>query len=320
MADVIKYRFRCRRRTAAEWTTVNEVLLDSEIGLEEDTGLGKIGDGSTAWNDLLYTIVGRVDLTGITDGSGLIWDTASSKWKIGAAGGQVNTVVAGTNVSVDSADPVNPVVSSTLGAIQLKGRVATYAALPSSGNTSGDAWLVDADKLIYVWDGSAWPTTGAGVHIASVATRKWWRIYVTDTVGNAGTASLAITQIQMRAASGGVNVGIGATAFASSNYSASKGAAAPFATSPSADPGWVAYGAMPQFIGVQLATPTVINEVQIRIRALDAVNAPLQAPKNFIIQSSVSSSNGTNGQWIDEWAVYGQTGWALNENRIFTRS
>lgn len=54
MAGTIYYRFRLRRRTAASWTALNEILLGSEIGHESDTGRLKIGDGVTAWNALPY--------------------------------------------------------------------------------------------------------------------------------------------------------------------------------------------------------------------------------------------------------------------------
>lgn len=50
----VPVRFRVRRRTAASWTSGNEVLLDSEIGLETDTRKFKVGDGTTAWNSLNY--------------------------------------------------------------------------------------------------------------------------------------------------------------------------------------------------------------------------------------------------------------------------
>jgi len=43
-----------RRGSASQWASANTVLDASEIGYESDTGLFKIGDGSTAWNDLVY--------------------------------------------------------------------------------------------------------------------------------------------------------------------------------------------------------------------------------------------------------------------------
>lgn len=58
MPEVLKLRFRLRRRDATEWIAINEVLLDSEMGLERDTGKVKIGDGVTPWNDLPYRLGG----------------------------------------------------------------------------------------------------------------------------------------------------------------------------------------------------------------------------------------------------------------------
>jgi hypothetical protein len=43
-----------RRDTAANWTSTNPTLASGEMGLETDTNLFKIGDGSTAWSALLY--------------------------------------------------------------------------------------------------------------------------------------------------------------------------------------------------------------------------------------------------------------------------
>lgn len=43
-----------RNDTAANWTTANPVLCQSEMGVENDTHKLKIGDGVTAWNDLEY--------------------------------------------------------------------------------------------------------------------------------------------------------------------------------------------------------------------------------------------------------------------------
>jgi hypothetical protein len=43
-----------RRDTAANWTSTNPTLAAGEMGLETDTNLFKIGDGSTAWSALVY--------------------------------------------------------------------------------------------------------------------------------------------------------------------------------------------------------------------------------------------------------------------------
>lgn len=45
-------RMQQRRGTAAQWATANPVLADGEIGYEKDTGVIKIGNGSSTWNAL----------------------------------------------------------------------------------------------------------------------------------------------------------------------------------------------------------------------------------------------------------------------------
>ena len=43
-----------RRGTAYEWSTIDPTLALAEMGIETDTNLFKIGNGTTAWNDLDY--------------------------------------------------------------------------------------------------------------------------------------------------------------------------------------------------------------------------------------------------------------------------
>ena len=43
-----------RRGTAYEWSTIDPTLALAEMGIETDTDLFKIGNGTTAWNDLDY--------------------------------------------------------------------------------------------------------------------------------------------------------------------------------------------------------------------------------------------------------------------------
>ena len=51
-------QIQLRRGTASQWTSANPILAAGEMGFETDTGKAKIGDGSTAWNSLSYSIGG----------------------------------------------------------------------------------------------------------------------------------------------------------------------------------------------------------------------------------------------------------------------
>lgn len=55
-----------RSDVALAWTTANPVLALGERGDESDTGLFKIGDSATAWNDLGYAGGGPGDWTALT--------------------------------------------------------------------------------------------------------------------------------------------------------------------------------------------------------------------------------------------------------------
>lgn len=47
-------KIQFRRDTAANWKKYNPILSEGELGIEMDTKLRKLGDGSTAWNELEY--------------------------------------------------------------------------------------------------------------------------------------------------------------------------------------------------------------------------------------------------------------------------
>jgi len=47
-----------RRDTSTNWTSVNPILAQGELGLETDTGLYKIGNGASAWTALNYSELG----------------------------------------------------------------------------------------------------------------------------------------------------------------------------------------------------------------------------------------------------------------------
>lgn len=47
-------QIQLRRGSSSEWTLSNPILAEGELGLELNTNLYKIGDGSTPWNSLSY--------------------------------------------------------------------------------------------------------------------------------------------------------------------------------------------------------------------------------------------------------------------------
>jgi len=84
--------------------------------------------------------------------------------------------------------------------INIKGTKANIAALPSSGNTSGDSWIVLTDLHLYVWDGATWldagqfqgPTGATGPATISVGTVSTTGPAGTPSVTNSGTSSVAV--------------------------------------------------------------------------------------------------------------------------------
>ena len=50
-------RIQIRRDTGTNWSSANTVLAEGEIGLNTTNDRYKIGDGTTAWNNLLYAAI-----------------------------------------------------------------------------------------------------------------------------------------------------------------------------------------------------------------------------------------------------------------------
>jgi hypothetical protein len=88
-------RMQQRRDTAANWTSTNPTLAAGEMGIETDTYKFKVGNGSTAWATLPYSVdipsqTGQAGKYLKTDGTVTSWDTVA---------GDIEGVTAGTGLS-----------------------------------------------------------------------------------------------------------------------------------------------------------------------------------------------------------------------------
>lgn len=54
------------------------------------------------------------------------------------------------------------------GLYKYKGSKATYSALPSSGNETGDVWNVEDTGMNYAWTGEAWDALGGTFEISAI--------------------------------------------------------------------------------------------------------------------------------------------------------
>jgi hypothetical protein len=134
-------RLQLRRDTAANWTSANPTLAEGELAIETDTEQFKIGNGSDAWNDLIYAGIqgdtgaagadGRTILSGAVDpttegadgdfyintaSSTLFGPKASGTWPAGVA-----------LIGADGADGIGVPVGGTTGQALIKSSNTDYA-------------------------------------------------------------------------------------------------------------------------------------------------------------------------------------------------
>lgn len=184
----VKIQFR--RGTASEWTAANPILSQGEAGYEYDTGRFKVGNGLTPWNTLPYS-------SGVTGPTGPLGPTGAASMVTGPTGstgptgpqGQIGptgptgaasmvtgpTGATGPTGSVGPTGATGPVgaASTVTGptgptgatgpqgtSITFKGSVATVGDLPVGSNLVNDAYIVDADGDLYVWNGGLWQNIG----------------------------------------------------------------------------------------------------------------------------------------------------------------
>jgi hypothetical protein len=236
----VKIQFR--RDTASAWTSANPILSQGEAGYEYDTGRFKVGNGLSPWNSLPYSsgVTGPTgpSVTGPTGPTGAASTVTGPTGPTGAAStvtgptgptGAASTVTGPTGAEGPTG-PTGPTgAASTIEGptgptgpqgtqgvpITLIGSVAAVVNLPSTGNDINDAYIVDADGDVYVWDGTTWysagqivgatgPTGSAGIDGATGPTGPQGGVgptgpsgvvSVTGPITNTGTSTAAVIGI-----------------------------------------------------------------------------------------------------------------------------
>ena len=133
---------KLRRDTAANWDTTNPVLAAGEQGYETDTGLIKIGDGTTAWGALNYQAASRLvqpvkNMTGSSIAKG------SVVYISGATGGDALISLADADGEATSSKTIGllgeTVANDAYGEVICEGLIV---GVNTSAATAGDSvWL-----------------------------------------------------------------------------------------------------------------------------------------------------------------------------------
>jgi len=89
--------------------------------------------------------------------------------------GKQNTLTFDSTPTEGSLNPVtsggiyDAFATAVTGTYNYKGSVATVNDLPSSGNTKGDVWNVQATGMNYAWTGTEWDQLGGSFTIESIS-------------------------------------------------------------------------------------------------------------------------------------------------------
>lgn len=113
----------------------------------------------------------EANVRGIVTGYGY---ATTTQLQNGLAGKQ-NTLTFDTTPTEGSMNPVtsggiySAFSQAVSGVFKYKGSVATYDDLPSSGNSVGDVWNVQANGMNYAWNGTSWDPQGTEFNIESIS-------------------------------------------------------------------------------------------------------------------------------------------------------
>lgn len=201
-------RIRFRRDTAANWTSSNPTLTTGELGYETNTGKFKIGDNSTAWTSLAYSITAElsegnlndlkdVTITSAANGdflrwNGTVWVNDAVNLSTDTVGSFVESLVAGTGITLanNSGEGATPTVTVDTSVIQARVTNVTDTEIGYlDGVTSAIQTQIDTKAALAspaLTGTPSAPTAAAATNTTQVATTAFVRAEVAALVGSAG--------------------------------------------------------------------------------------------------------------------------------------
>ena len=165
-----------KRGSASAWTSANTVLAAGEVGFETDTKKMKVGDGSTAWTSLGYTVTDG-DISGVTAGTGL------------SGGGNSGAVT----LAIDST------VATLTGTQTLTNKTLTSPTITSASGVINNTLTTTTGDLIYASSANTPARLGIGstsqVLTVSGGVPTW-------TTPSGGGGTTLITDVQLSGSTG----------------------------------------------------------------------------------------------------------------------
>jgi hypothetical protein len=160
-------RMQQRRDTAANWTSTNPTLASGEMGIETDTYKFKVGNGSTAWTSLPYS----VDIPTQTGQSGKYLTTNGTVTSWATVAGDIEGVTAGTGLTGGGTTgtvtlAIDSTVTTLTGSQTLTNKTLTSPVV--TGGTAADTVVKGLEEDVNVVASAATGTINFDVSTASV--------------------------------------------------------------------------------------------------------------------------------------------------------
>ena len=133
----------------------------AELKYLDGTGLSQV------WNKIKAQLALKADGTALESLQGTVTSLQ------GTVDGKATKATTLAGYGITDAYTKTEIDGKLTGAMHYKGQVATYSALPSSGNVQGDVWNVESDGHNYAWNGTGWDKLAGEVDLSDYATTAW---------------------------------------------------------------------------------------------------------------------------------------------------